>query len=464
MQLVRTFDTSASQTHAFDYLASFHRVVHWDASVVAAHKTSPGPVSVGTTFEVDVSFMGRVSRLVYTVTDIDAPHRVRLTGKADVYDVVDDIRFSTTPEGKTRIEYSLAVQFSPFMKPFVPLVAPLVTANVDAAVASLTRALDDRPETITPFPAWLDRCILPGMSRFTKAGYLAGKKRWKGLSADLTGKTIVVTGATSGLGRAATLALADMGANLIAVARDGDKARKLGEDVLALTGRELRFEFADLSSMADTAALARRLLAENIAVDVLINNAGALYNERLVTAEGFEKSFALLLLSPFLLTEMLVPALRKTGSSRVINVSSGGMYTQPVVLDDLDYSRSRYDGPKAYARAKRGLVDMTNLWSKKHPDVVFHSMHPGWADTQAVADALPGFHKVTKPWLRTAEQGADTIVWLAASREAAKGSGQFWLDRRPHVTAIFPGTASSEETIQALYQSLTHLADPWRNA
>lgn len=462
MQLVRIIETNASQIHAFDYLSAFHRVVHWDASVVSASKCTPGPVAKGTVFEVDVAFMGRTSRLVYTVTDIDAPHHVRLTGKADVYEVIDDIRFSTGPDGKTRIEYSLTIAFSALMKPFVPLVAPLVTANVDAAVASLTRALDDQPETTDPYPAWLDRLVIPGMSRFTRAGYLAGKKRWKGLSTDLSGKTILVTGATSGLGRAATLELAEMGASVIAVGRDGDKARALRDEVMARSGSELRLEFADLSSMAETAALAKRLLDEGLAIDVLVNNAGALYNERIVTAEGFEKSFALLLLSPYLLTELLLPALRKSSAPRVINVSSGGMYTQPVVLDDLDYSRSRYDGPKAYARAKRGLVDMTGWWAEKHRDIVFHAMHPGWADTQAVADALPGFHRITRPWLRTPEQGADTIVWLAAAKEAGEGSGQFWLDRRPHITAIFPGTASSRETVQELCQSLSHLAERWR--
>jgi short-subunit dehydrogenase len=132
------------------------------------------------------------------------------------------------------------------------------------------------------------------------------------------------------------------------------------------------------------------------------------------------------------------------------------MYTQAVQLQDLEYEHEDYNGSKAYARAKRGLVDMTELWAEdwKKDGIIVHSMHPGWADTPAVSHSLPQFYEKTKPWLRTPEQGADTVVWLAATPEAASTTGLFWLDRTPHSTAIFPGTRSSPEVQTALRKKL----------
>jgi NAD(P)-dependent dehydrogenase (short-subunit alcohol dehydrogenase family) len=99
------------------------------------------------------------------------------------------------------------------------------------------------------------------------------------------------------------------------------------------------------------------------------------------------------------------------------------------------------------------------MWADKlkGSGVVVHAMHPGWADTPGVASSLPGFRTVTRRLLRTAEQGADTITWLAASREAAKASGQFWLDREPHITHVLPGTDPSPQERQALWDALEEL-------
>ena len=101
------------------------------------------------------------------------------------------------------------------------------------------------------------------------------------------------------------------------------------------------------------------------------------------------------------------------------------MYTTGLAVDDLQYERSAYDGSRAYARAKRALVILTEMWAAQLQDsgVVVHAMHPGWADTPGVANSLPGFRAITRRLLRTADQGADTITWLAAAPEAAKVSG-----------------------------------------
>ena len=118
-----------------------------------------------------------------------------------------------------------------------------------------------------------------------------------------------------------------------------------------------------------------------------------------------------------------------------------------------------YDGSRAYARTKRALVVLTEIWAEQLKDsgVVVHAMHPGWADTPGVAGSLPGFHTITRRLLRTAEQGADTVTWLAAAPEAAKVSGVFWLDREPHTTHVFPGTDPSPQERQQLWDALAGL-------
>jgi short-subunit dehydrogenase len=127
---------------------------------------------------------------------------------------------------------------------------------------------------------------------------------------------------------------------------------------------------------------------------------------------------------------------------------------------ELENSSGSYDGSRAYARAKRGLMVLTETWATElaHSGVVVNAMHPGWADTPGVQDSLPAFHRVTRSVLRTPEQGADTIVWLAAATEAGQVSGKLWLDREPHLAAIFPGTAGSEQQRQQLIDKLKRLA------
>ena len=205
-------------------------------------------------------------------------------------------------------------------------------------------------------------------------------------------------------------------------------------------------EIADLSLLADVRALVARLLQKGRPIDVLVNNAGALINPRQETAEGLEKSFALLLAGPYVLTEGLRPLLQQSaaarGVARVVNVLSGGVYTQKVDVDDLQGERGDYSGSVAYARAKRGLLIVTAEWARRwaKDGIVVNAMHPGWADTPGVVSALPAFHRVTEKVLRSPEEGADTIVWLASATEAGRVSGAFWLDRRPHLKHVLPGT------------------------
>ncbi len=276
------------------------------------------------------------------------------------------------------------------------------------------------------------------------------------IEADLRGRVAVVTGATSGLGRETASSLAALGASLVIVGRNPEKTRAVAQEIAQSTGNpEVRFELADLSSMQEIRALADRIEAP---IHLLVNNAGVLLPEREETPEGLEKTFATNLLGHFLLTNLLIEKLE--APARIINVSSGGMYTQRIRVNDLQMAQERYDGAVAYARTKRGQVILTELWAESLRDkgIVVHSMHPGWADTPGVSSSLPRFYKLTKPLLRTPAQGADTIVWLCASEEAGQTTGQFWHDRRPRPPHRLRSTRETESERALLWEKLNELS------
>ncbi|MCB1179351.1 MAG: SDR family NAD(P)-dependent oxidoreductase, partial [Leptospiraceae bacterium] len=178
-----------------------------------------------------------------------------------------------------------------------------------------------------------------------------------------------------------------------------------------------------------------------------INNAGALFNEKELTSEGFEKSFALLLLGPYIFTTLLFPLLKNSeNGARIINVSSGGMYGSRLEVQHLN-STDDYNGTIAYSRAKRGLVAISEFWAEslKKDNIASFSMHPGWTDTEAVKSSLPGFYNLTKDILRNTKEGADTINWLASAEELNKKTGGFYLDRKLQPQHIFFTEHSPEE-------------------
>ena len=269
------------------------------------------------------------------------------------------------------------------------------------------------------------------------------------MTADMTGKHVVLTGANTGLGFATAVSLLEAGATLTAVVRDPTKAAGMQQTLEAETGREAEhIELADLSLLAEVSALCERLLARDKPIDVLINNAGALFNDYAETEEGIERSAALLLLSPWKLTESLLPLLKSHDQpARVINVVSGGMYTQKLRCNELVMTPDKYNGSVAYARAKRALTVLTELWADAWAghNIVVNSMHPGWADTPGVQTALPRFRRITKRVLRSPAEGADTIIWLARASEADQVSGKLFLDREPRTTHLRPLTREQPE-------------------
>jgi NAD(P)-dependent dehydrogenase (short-subunit alcohol dehydrogenase family) len=303
--------------------------------------------------------------------------------------------------------------------------------------------------------------VLPGALGFTRFGYRCRSKAQRAVTASLDNRVAVVTGATSGLGRVVAERLAALEARVILVGRNLEKLKQARAEIIELTGNsEIVIEQSDLGLVSEVKALARRLLEREKALHILINNAAVLPAARQQTREGFETAFATDLLSPFLLTELLIPRLQESAPSRIVNVLSGGMYLSGIDLDDLQNERGKYDGARAYARAKRGLMMLTQSWAERFRDsgIAVNAMHPGWADTPGVQDSLPGFYRLTRPLLRTPEQGADTIVWLAAAPEAGQVSGKFWLDREPHIDTILPGTGGDPRQRKRLEDELTRLA------
>jgi NAD(P)-dependent dehydrogenase (short-subunit alcohol dehydrogenase family) len=148
---------------------------------------------------------------------------------------------------------------------------------------------------------------------------------------------------------------------------------------------------------------------------------------------------------PFLLTALLLGHLAAAEAPRVVTMSSGGMYASNLEVDRLQMDDD-YNGTEQYARAKRAQVTLTEMWAA-HPGsapVVFHAVHPGWADTPGVAASLPRFRQVVGPLLRTPAQGADTMVWLTADDTAMSSSGCFWHDRRPRSIHRLPTTKWSD--------------------
>jgi NAD(P)-dependent dehydrogenase (short-subunit alcohol dehydrogenase family) len=461
-RLHEVIEVPRRREEAFRFTANFGLIEQWDPGVAESEKLSAGPLREGSRFRVVVnSGFGR-SEMHYTITRYEPPRRVVLEGVGDAIHAIDEIRFSEV-EGGTRIDYTADISLGGAAGKVEFLLGPVLKRVGEKAMAGLKKALTptEQPPAESITRDLMDRLVLPGALGFTRFGYEHRRKSWRPVTESLEGRTAVVTGATSGLGRVVAEQLAVLGARVILVGRSADKLNQALREIRDATGSDnLAAELADLGLMADVRALAQRLLDREPALHILVNNAAVLPVEKTYTDEGFETAFATDLLSPYLLTRLLIPRLRESAPARIINVSSGGMYLSGIDLEELEDPSGRYDGSRAYARAKRGLMILTERWAEELKDsgVVVNAMHPGWADTPGVQDSLPGFHRLTRAVLRSPEQGADTIVWLAAATEAGNVSGKLWLDREPHLAAIFPGTEGNADQREQLIEKLSRLA------
>jgi NAD(P)-dependent dehydrogenase (short-subunit alcohol dehydrogenase family) len=262
----------------------------------------------------------------------------------------------------------------------------------------------------------------------------------------MKGKTIVATGATSGIGEVAVLALAGLGARIVFIARDQARAqatmRKLEANAPGLSHRML---LADLSSMAETREVGAAIAESEPRIDMLINNAGALFSDRQVTPEGLELTFALNHMAYFVLTEALRERLIACAPARIVSTSSAAHQGMSLDFTDLQ-SAKEYRGLRVYGRSKLANILFTRELARRlaGTGVTANCLHPGAVATR-FGESSGGWVGRVLPVLRlffiSPEQGADTIIYLASSPEVADTTGAYFVKRK--VTA--PSAAAQDD-------------------
>lgn len=266
-------------------------------------------------------------------------------------------------------------------------------------------------------------------------------------------KTAVVTGASAGIGLVVARELARVGWRVIAAGRDAGRTEAAESAIrTAAPNVDLVMLRADLSVMAEVRRLAEDILARAPTIDLLVNNAGGTPAVRRVTPDGFEQCFAGNHLGPFLLTQELLPAIRRAGpGAQIINVASiAHRFVKDMQWDDLQMA-SRFDAGKAYAQSKLANLLFTRALARRLADdgVAVNAVHPGFVQSNFAshANALVRLvYRLGDPFALSPEQGADTILWLAAARDP--GTGGYYAKRRP---ARLTPAASSDEGAERLW-------------
>jgi dehydrogenase/reductase SDR family member 12 len=297
---------------------------------------------------------------------------------------------------------------------------------------------------------------------FTRVGFVV-RRRLEGWEDPprLDDKVMVVTGASSGIGRATALGLARLGADVWLVGRDRVRLEATAETAVGAgaTGR-VRAAPVDLVDADAVGSFAESVRSTTDHLDGLVHSAGALWPRYTTAPDGSERTLATHVLAPFRLTWLLSAMFGAPSGSVIVTVSSGGMYTQRFDLDGLDQGPDGYNGVAVYARMKRAQVVLAHQWARRwgFEGVNSYAMHPGWVDTPGLAEGLPSFTRLG-PLLRSPAEGADTAVWLAAggpvrrppvSRHRGRdrvphgrGCDGIWLDRRRRSEFHLPWTRRS---------------------
>jgi retinol dehydrogenase-14 len=256
----------------------------------------------------------------------------------------------------------------------------------------------------------------------------------------MAGKTVLITGGTSGIGKATALGLARLGSRVAIVGRDAARAATAADEIRAAGGAPVDVFVADLSSQAQVRRLAVEVLDWLPRLDVLVNNVGGYWNTRRTTADGLEHTFAVNHLAPFLLTHLLLERLTQSAPARVVVVSSNAQAMGRIDFDDLQGAAS-YSGARAYNQSKLGNVMFTYELARRlrGSGVTATVLHPGVVRTDFGA-ADPGRTQrvivpIAKWFMKTPAQGAVTSVALASNRELADVSGQYFANSKPKRSA-----------------------------
>lgn len=289
---------------------------------------------------------------------------------------------------------------------------------------------------------------------FSRLGYVV-RRHVEGWSDPdrLDGRVMIVTGASSGIGRAAAVQLAALGAEVWLVARNAERLDETKRMAEAAAGRSIvHTADVDLLNAAAVSALVDQVSSSHHRIHSLIHNAGALFPEYGLSDDGSgalsERTLATHVLAPFRLSVLLAPLLIRAEKSVITTVTSGGMYTQRFDPDRVEVGPMGYRGAVAYGKAKRAQVVLSHEWARRWADdgVASYAVHPGWVDTPGLASGLPSFSKLG-PLLRTPAQGADTVTWLAADEPrrtlASAPIDGLWHDRHRRGENYLPTTCRS---------------------
>lgn len=289
---------------------------------------------------------------------------------------------------------------------------------------------------------------------YTKTGYWARCLSWgSGPKLDFSGQTWLVTGASAGIGQAIAKAAAEAGAQVIAAARSLQRLEGSVANLKPEVRQRVRLIAHDLSLKSGNQALVDQLAREGVRVDVLQNNVGLLLNKLEITPEGKETSFATNVLMHYLLTEGLISNGVLKNDAIIVNMTSGGMYNAPLGYRSLNVTDpKKYNGKVAYAYAKRAQVALTVHWNEKYGDrgIRCYVTHPGWTKTPGVKTALPLFWKIQNVLLRTPRQGADTALWLCATKPEITSEEVIWFDRAARETHMYDFTRKPQCTVEEL--------------
>jgi len=253
----------------------------------------------------------------------------------------------------------------------------------------------------------------------------------------MKGKTVLVTGANQGIGKATAIALAQQGADVVILSRNPEKGRAALNDVQAASrGGKAELLVADFASLADVRRAAAEFRAKHKRLDVLVNNAGLIVPERHLTIDGLEETFAVNHLAPFLLTTELLDLLKASAPARIVNVSSEAHRGARMHWEDLQFANSRYKSFRAYGQSKLANILFTYELARRldGTGVAANALHPGVV-ASGFGQTYPGYLsflvKVARPFLLTNEEGARTSVHVAASPEVEGVSGKYFAKCHP---------------------------------
>ncbi len=255
-------------------------------------------------------------------------------------------------------------------------------------------------------------------------------------NAGMSGRICLVTGATAGIGLATARALAQQGATVVGVGRNAGKGQETAARIRQETSNPaVEFLAADLSSQAEVRRVAAEFRAAHSRLDVLVNNVGAFFMQRRLSADGIEMTWALNYLGVYLLTHLLLDTLRASAPSRIVNVSSAMHQSAQLDLDDLQ-GEHKYSGMKAYGQSKLALVMLTYEWARRleGTDVTVNALHPGFVATDMYRSS-GGIVRLVAPiiqWMAIGpEAGAETSIYLATSHEVAGITGKYFVKKQP---------------------------------